>query len=193
MDRQRATEKIRELLAEAIAAQKALMETQLDTIALVAQAIVTAVRSGGKVIIFGNGGSAADSQHVAAELIGRFKKERPPIPAVSLTVNTSTLTALSNDYGYDVSFLRQIEGIGKAGDVAIGISTSGNAKNVRRALEAAKGGGLKTVAMTGQADGAISEKADITLKVPSSNTPRIQEAHITAAHIICQLVEEELY
>jgi D-sedoheptulose 7-phosphate isomerase len=193
MDRPDRVAKIAALISEDIDAKKRFMRSEPGVIADIVGMIVDGVRSGNKVIVFGNGGSASDSQHIAAELIGRFKKERPAIPAISLTANTSSLTALGNDYGYDVVFKRQLEGIAKPGDIAIGISTSGNSQNIYLALEAAKRSGLKTVAMTGRDGGKLLGLADLTLKAPSVNTPRIQEVHITAAHIICELVEDELY
>lgn len=185
-------EKIRKILKESISVKEALLKSEVETLAKIADAIIEAVSGGKRVFLFGNGGSAADSQHIAAELIGRFKKERRPIPAIALTTNTSTLTALSNDYGYDVSFKRQLEALAASGDVAIGISTSGNSANVYEALKAAKRLGLKVVTMTGDSGGRIAKLADIALKVPSDNTPRIQESHITAGHIICELVEDKL-
>lgn len=185
-------EKIRKILKESISVKEALLKSGVKTLARIAEAIVEAVRCEKKVFIFGNGGSAADSQHIAAEFIGRFRKERRPIPAIALTTNTSTLTALSNDYGYDVSFKRQLEALAVSGDIVIGLSTSGNSPNVYEALKAAKRLGLKIVTMTGEGGGRIAKLADIALKIPSENTPRIQESHITAGHIICELVEEKL-
>ena len=184
-------EKIKRILNDSIDVTQRLLDTQVDAIAAIARMITEAVRGGKKLIAFGNGGSAADSQHIVAELLGRFKKERPPIPAIALTTNTSVLTALSNDYGYGVSFKRQLEGLAEEGDVALGISTSGNADNVYEALMSAKQRGLKIVTMTGKGGGKISGLADVALKVPSDDTPRIQESHMVAGHIICELVEDE--
>lgn len=155
-------------------------------------AICASLRRGGKVLIFGNGGSAADSQHIAAELVGRFQKERRPFHAIALTVNTSVLTSISNDYGYAFSFERQIEALGRRGDVAIGISTSGSALNVLKAVARAKAMGLKTIGLTGEKGRPLIELVDIPIVVPSNSTPRIQESHITIGHIICELVEERL-
>ena len=183
--------KILKSIKESIEA-KELLKKDADTIAGIARTIINSVKKGGKVIIFGNGGSAADSQHIAAELMGRFKKERAPIPAIALTTNTSSLTAIGNDYGYDVTFSRQLEGIAKPEDVAIGISTSGNAKNVNRAIEKAGEMGLATIGLTGGSGGELAKNAKLVLKVPSDSTPRIQELHITTIHIICELVEEAL-
>ncbi len=144
-------------------------------------------------MIFGNGGSASDSQHIAAEFVGRFKKNRDAIAAVALTTNTSILTALANDYGYETIFTKQVEALGRKNDVVIGISTSGKAKNVASGIKQAKKMGLATVALTGADGGELANLADIALIVPSSVTARIQEAHITIGHIICELVEQELY
>lgn len=186
-------EKIKNILKESIDVKKQLLKTQIDTLAEITALITKAIKTGKKLIVFGNGGSAADSQHIVAELVGRFKKERAPIPAIALTTNTSTITALSNDYGYEVSFKRQLEALAQKGDIALGISTSGNADNVDQALKSAKRLGLKVITMTGRDGGRIAKLADISFKVPSNNTPRIQEAHITAGHIICELVEDKLH
>ena len=186
-------DRIKSALKDSIKVQEELLASQVDAIERIASLIIDAVRSGGKLLVFGNGGSAADSQHIAAELVARFKRERPSIPAIALPANMSTITALANDYGYDVSFKRQVEGLGRRGDVAMGISTSGNAVNVLEALKLAKEMGLKIVTMTGKDGGKISALADAALKAPSRDTPRIQEAHITAAHIICGLIEDGLY
>jgi len=161
-------------------------------IATVADLLVEAYRDGKKAIFFGNGGSAADSQHLAAEFLGRFYKDRRPLPAAALTVNTSTLTAIGNDYGYDKVFSRPLAGIGVAGDVAVGISTSGNSENVLAAFEVAKKMGIMTVALTGASGGKMQEAADYCIAIPSSDTPRIQECHILVGHILCEIVEEAL-
>ncbi|MCM8813712.1 MAG: D-sedoheptulose 7-phosphate isomerase [Candidatus Omnitrophica bacterium] len=150
-------------------------------------------RRGGKILIFGSGGSAADAQHIAAELVGRFAKERRALPAVALTANTSTLTALANDYAYETVFSRQVEALGLPGDVAVGISTSGTAKNVLAALRGARQRDLLCIGLTGAGGDALAAACDVCLIVPSHNTPRIQEAHIAAAHIVCQLVEQSLF
>lgn len=163
-----------------------------DLIKKAAGKITRSIRSGGKAIVFGNGGSAADSQHMVAELIGRFKKERKGFAAIALTTNTSTLTALSNDYSYDITFKRQLEALGRRGDIAIGISTSGTAKNVIAALAAAKKRGLATIALTGRDGGKLKSMADISIVVKSKDTPRIQEAHILIIHILCELVENSM-
>ncbi|MDD5018878.1 MAG: SIS domain-containing protein [Candidatus Omnitrophica bacterium] len=151
--------------------------------------IVDALKSGHKVLIFGNGGSAADSQHFAAELVSRFQKEREAYAAVALTTDTSLLSAIGNDYDFGKVFMRQIEALGRSGDIAFAISTSGNAKNVLAAVQAAKTKGLKTIALTGGTGGGLAQTADLALIVPSKITARIQEAHILIIHIICHLIE----
>lgn len=156
----------------------------------VALRIVDSLRAGGKVFFFGNGGSAADAQHLAAEFAGRYTKERPALSAVALGVNLSSTTSIGNDYGFDVLFARELEALGKRGDVAVGISTSGNSRNVIRALEIAKLRSIYTVALTGASGGALRNIADCALCVPAEETPRIQECHILVGHIICELVEE---
>lgn len=183
--------KIARLIDESIAVKKLLKE-QSGEIAGLAKAMLDTVKNGHKILIFGNGGSAADSIHIAAELVGRFKKERPPIPAVALTANISELTAIGNDYAFENIFERQIEALGLKGDMALGISTSGNSKNVIMGIQKAKNIGLKTAALTGKNGGKLSQIADICIKVPSDNTPRIQEAHITIGHIICEIIEDGL-
>lgn len=150
--------------------------------------IVKALRAGCKVLFFGNGGSAADAQHLAAEFTGRYLKERRALPALALHADTSALTAIGNDYGFDFVFARQMEGLGKKGDVAVGISTSGNSPNVLRALEVAKSKSIYTVALTG-AGGKMKEVADCAICIPSKEPPRIQECHILTGHIICEIAE----
>lgn len=157
------------------------------------EVLVTSFLAGGRVYFCGNGGSAADAQHLAAELSGRFYLDRKALPAEALHVNSSYMTAISNDYSFEEAYARWIEGIGRKGDVLIGISTSGNSKNIVNAMERAKLSGLKTIGFTGAKVGMIDTHCDIILKVPSNDTPRIQEAHILAGHIICQSVEEKLF
>ena len=185
-------DRIKEILLESIQVKEELLHTKVGEILGIAEVIIDSLKKNGKVILFGNGGSAADSQHIAAELVGRFKKDRNAIAAISLTTNTSILTSLANDYGYDVVFAKQVEALGQKNDVAIGISTSGKAKNVACAIKQAKKMGLKTVALTGGDGGELAKLADISLLVPSSVTARIQEAHITIGHIICELIEQAL-
>ena len=153
---------------------------------------IEALRRGNKIMFCGNGGSAADSQHLAAELVGRYKMNRPAMNAVALTVDTSILTAVGNDYGYDTIFERQVEGIGKEGDVLVGLSTSGNSKNVLLAFAKAKKQGIKTLALTGNAGGKMKEEADLTINVPSDTTNNIQEMHIAVGHLLCGVIEKEI-
>ncbi len=153
---------------------------------------VDAISKGGKVIFCGNGGSAADAQHLAAELMGRFRFDRDPMAALSLTVDTSALTAIGNDYGFENVFSRQLRGIGRAGDVLVGMSTSGNSANVVKAFEVARELGIRTIGLTGQAPGKMGECSDILLAMPSPTTSHIQEGHIVVGHLICGLTEERL-
>ncbi len=185
-------DKIKEKLLESIQVKEELMRICITPIVETVNCIIDSLKRGGKVIFFGNGGSAADSQHLAAEFVGRFKKDRKALAAVALTTDTSILTSLANDYGYEVIFAKQIEALGNKGDVAVGISTSGKAKNVIMGIKRAKDMNLKTIALTGGDGGALARLADITLIIPSKVTARIQEAHITIGHIICELAEETL-
>ncbi len=178
-------------IEDSVKATKSL-EKNAETLLTIAGQLVEAFRRGNKVLFFGNGGSAADAQHLAAELSGRFKIDRDPLPALALTVNTSTLTAIANDYGYEHVFARQVKGLVKPGDVVIGISTSGNSPNVLLGIEEAKRRGAVTVAFGGK-KGKLMRLADYVLSVDSPDTPRIQEAHITAGHIISGLVEKGLF
>lgn len=176
-------------LAEAMSR---LAEGASDKVAAIAEVCIQALRDGGKVMFCGNGGSAADAQHLAAELIGRYKMERSAIPAIALTTDTSIITALGNDYGYDTIFARQVQGLGKTGDVLIGISTSGNSRNVLLAMAEAKKMGVTTIAFTGAGGGQMAQEADYALQVPSTVTNHIQEMHITCGHLVCELVERAL-
>jgi len=161
----------------------------LQCIMQIANAIAESLQRGGKVLFFGNGGSAADAQHFAAELVGRYLHDRKALAAIALSVNTSAVTAIANDYSYDEIFSRQIEAFGRAGDVAVGISTSGTSPNVVLGLEAAKRAGLVTVALTGSSGHDLSDSTDFCVCVPSDDTPRIQETHVLLGHIVCELVE----
>lgn len=185
-------ERIKEILLENIQVKEELMRTSIGQIKDIVELMIDALKKNGKVILFGNGGSASDSQHIAAEFVGRFKKDRTPLDAIALTVNTSILTSLANDYGYEVIFARQIEALGKKNDIAVGISTSGKAKNVALGIKQAKKMGIKTIAFTGGDGGELAKMADVSLIVPSLVTARIQEAHITIGHIICELIEQTL-
>jgi D-sedoheptulose 7-phosphate isomerase len=162
-------------------------------IADVAALMIDAFRRGGKLLVMGNGGSAADAQHLAAEIVGRFRMERKALPAIALSTDTSILTAVGNDYGFDSVFRRQVEALAGEGDVVMGISTSGSSPNVLEALRCAREMGCRTVGLLGRDGGAIKELADMDLTVPGRDTPRIQEAHITIIHILCELVEQGLF
>jgi D-sedoheptulose 7-phosphate isomerase len=162
-----------------------------QTVAAVGETMIEALRQGGKIFFLGNGGSAADAQHLAAEFTGRYLHDRRPLAAIALTTNSSSLSAIGNDYGFDQVFVRPLSALGNPGDVAIGISTSGNSANVIKAMEVSRTKGIVTVAMTGQR-GRLKEVVDFCICIPSDETPRIQEAHILAGHILCEIVEEAL-
>ena len=174
------------------ATESLLSDETVSAIEKAAKTIISSLKKKGKIIVFGNGGSAADSQHMVAEFVGRFKKERKGMPAIALTTNTSSLTALSNDYSYDIVFKRQLEALAAKDDVVIGISTSGNAKNVIEALTYAKENNISSITITGKDGGKIKNLSDVSIIVKSDNTPNIQEAHILIVHIICGLVEDNL-
>lgn len=185
--------KVASIIKESVYLKKTLLEDMfVDNIIELSDAVIHSMESGCKVILFGNGGSAADAQHIAAELVGRFKNERKALAAISLATDTSILTCLGNDYGFERVFSRQIEAIGKKNDLAIAISTSGNSLNVIRAVEVAREKGLTTACLSGGSGGRLSKLVDIAIVVPSKNTPRIQEMHIMIGHIVCELVEEVL-
>jgi D-sedoheptulose 7-phosphate isomerase len=165
----------------------------LSDIEKVSRLCVELYRGGKKTILAGNGGSAADAQHIAAEMVGRYGFDRPSLPSLALTTDTSALTAIGNDYGYDMVFSRQLEGMGQDGDLFIGISTSGNSKNIINAFKSAKDKNITTVALVGRDGGEMAKLADISLIVPSNSTPRIQESHILIGHIICDIIEKEIF
>lgn len=164
-----------------------------DKILEVVQLIAQTFREGKKVLLFGNGGSAMDASHIAAEFVNRFLMERPPLPAIALNTDVAVLTSISNDYDYSQVFSKQLAALGHEGDVVIGISTSGNSPNVLKALETAKKNGMKTVVLTGGTGGKMARLADFVFIVPTKHTPRIQETHITLGHVICEMVDEELF
>lgn len=176
-------------LREAIQALE-LLAAQTEIVAAAGDMLIACLRAGNKVMFCGNGGSAADSQHLAAEFMGRFLRDRTPLPALALTVDTSALTAIGNDYGYEFVFSRQLRGIGRAGDVLVGISTSGGSRNVVDALRAAREMGIRTVGLTGIKGGAMEEFCDICIKAPGGRTDHIQQLHIIIGHILCDMVEE---
>lgn len=186
---------IRQCIVDSITIREAILAdgAMMERIEKVADVLVAALRSGHRVLWCGNGGSAADAQHLAAELSGRFYYDRPPLNSEALHCNTSYVTAVANDYGYDLIYSRMIDGACSEGDVLIGISTSGDSCNILRAFEKAKQIGVVTVGMTGETGGKMRQVSDILLNVPSADTPRIQECHIMLGHIICQLVEAEMF
>lgn len=178
-------------LSASIETKNRVLESQLAVLGEIAGLLISALRRGNKVLVFGNGGSAADAQHLAAELVSRFRRNRKALAAVALTTDTSILTAIGNDYGFEQVFARQVEALGEKGDVAFAISTSGNSPNVLKAVSAARRLGLATVGFTGQGGGKLQECVDVCFRVPSDSTPRIQEAHIAAAHALCEVLEED--
>lgn len=182
---------IEDIYKESIRVKEEAFQQNAPGISMAVDEIVKCFQNGGKILLFGNGGSAADSQHMAAEFIGRFQKERRSLPAIALTTDSSILTALGNDYSFDIIFARQIEGLGKKGDVALGISTSGNSKNVIEGIKKAKELGLKTITLTGCDGGKLAPLSDINLNVSSMATARIQESHLCLYHTICELVERQ--
>ncbi len=180
---------IEERLQDSIRTKQEVLKQMVPAIEKAVHLLIGALDSGRKVLLFGNGGSAADSQHIAAELVGKLLVKRRALPAIALTTDTSNLTALGNDFGYETIFQRQVEALGLPGDVAIGISTSGNSPNVLEAVKTAKTMGLKTIGLTGRGGGPLAGLVDHALVVPSDNTQRIQESHITIGHILCELIE----
>ena len=183
---------LKAIFSETAAAHQRFAERGLEGVAAAAAAIGRAVTTGRKVLAFGNGGSASDAEHLVAELVGRFEGERQALAGIALTANSSVVTAIGNDYGYERVFTRQIEALGREGDVAFGISTSGRSPNVLAALTAAKARGMTTIALTGRDGGPIGAEADIHVNVAEASTPRVQEVHRTAIHAMCTLVEESL-
>jgi len=181
-----------QMLEESARIKREIAEKFTDKIARMAEMMISAYRKGGKVVLFGNGGSAADAQHIAGELVGKFMMERQALPAIALNTNTSILTAIGNDSGYDVTFSRQVEALVNEGDVVMALSTSGDSSNVIEAVKAAKARGAVTIGLAGGSGGRLAAAVDIIMIVPSDVTPRIQEAHITIGHIVCAIVEKEL-
>jgi len=182
-------------IADSAATKQAILENDalLNTIVTVAQECVAVYRRGKKTMLAGNGGSAADAQHIAAELVGRYGFDRPSIPSLALTTDSSNLTAIGNDYGYEKVFSRQLEGMAQEGDLFIGISTSGNSQNIINAFESARDRGVITVALVGRDGGKMAQMADFAIIIPSNATPRIQESHILIGHILCDIIEKELF
>ena len=184
--------KIHSHFKKSIETKEKFLESQVENLEKAACKIIQTFKDGGRLFAFGNGGSASDAQHMVAEFVGRYKKERKAYPAFSLTENNATITAIGNDYGYENVFLRPIQGLVKKGDIIVGFTTSGRSKNVVSAFEYAKKNGIATIAFTGTPGKPIVDIADISILVPSSDTPFIQESHICAIHVLCELVEEGL-
>jgi len=186
-------EQVRAILEESARVKREVAASQAGAIARAAELVTEALRAGGKVLLFGNGGSASDAQHLAAEWTGKLRGDRQALPAIALTANTSDLTAIGNDYGFEHVFARLVEAHGRPGDVALAISTSGNSPNVLAAVRTARERGLRVVGLTGRSGGKLAPLVDVALCVPSDDTQRIQESHITIAHALAELVEEALF
>ncbi len=184
---------IQKRFKESAEVKSRFLKENLSKLLEVIKLISHTFEAGNKVFLFGNGGSAADAQHIAAEFVNRYIMDRPPLPAIALTTDTSVLTSISNDMAFNEIFSRQLKALGKEGDVAVGLSTSGNSSNVIKAFEVAQEMGMRTVALTGNDGGALSKIADLTLVVSSSSTPRIQETHILVGHLLCEMVEHQLF
>jgi D-sedoheptulose 7-phosphate isomerase len=188
-----AAQLIEQMVDESLRVKSRFFEDNRDRIVETAAKLAQVLKGGHKVLFFGNGGSAADAQHLATELVCRFGPDRSALPGISLSTDTSILTAVSNDYGYEKVFSRQIEALGQKGDAAIGISTSGNSPSVLAALDAARTQGLFTIGFTGESGGKMNGRADVLFRVPSKQTPRIQETHLLLGHILCDLADRELF
>ncbi|KHE91556.1 MAG: D-sedoheptulose 7-phosphate isomerase [Candidatus Scalindua rubra] len=180
-------------LNESINIKTELLSNSVETVAQIANILIEAFQAGHSLFLMGNGGSAADAQHISGELVGRFKKNRKPLPALALTTDTSVLTAIANDFGYDHCFERQVDAFVKDGDIVIGLSTSGNSSSIINAALVAKGKGARTIAFTGKDGGRLKDHVDVCLEIPSTDTARIQECHITIGHILCSIIEKELF
>jgi len=186
-------ERIQQIARESIETKRAFFDSNADAVARAADLLIETIRAGGKILIFGNGGSAADAQHIAAELVNRLNYDRPPIAAIALTTDTSILTSVANDASFADLFERQVRALGRAGDAVIAISTSGHSPNVLKAVEAARQLDIKIIALAGRNGGRLATIADVALVVESESTQRVQETHITIAHILCELIEDALY
>jgi D-sedoheptulose 7-phosphate isomerase len=184
---------IEHFVTESLRVKSEFFQNNATLIADTAEKMAQALRDGRKILLFGNGGSAADAQHIAAEFIGRFIPDRMPLAALSLATDSSALTSLGNDYGFNAVFSRQVQALGNTGDIAIGISTSGNSPNVLEAMDVARTKGLLTIGFTGESGGKMNGRTDVLFRVPSGMTPRIQETHITLGHVLCELIDRELF
>lgn len=184
--------RVKRIITESVKVKEALESAYGDLIAEAGMCLASCFQSGHKALLFGNGGSASDAQHIATEWVGRYETERRALPAIALTANSSDLTAIANDYGFDRVFVRGIEAHGQAGDVAVAISTSGNSANVIAAVEAARAAGLTTIGLLGRDGGKLANAVDLAIIVPSGSTARIQESHITIGHILCEIVDGEI-
>ncbi len=184
---------IKSALAETAQLLQRVIDEQIPAIAEAAEIIVRALKNGNKILVFGNGGSAADAQHMVCELVGRFERDRAPLPAVALTTNSSSLTAIANDYGFDQIFARQVQALARPGDVCLAISTSGTSRNVLTAVQAAQALGLSAIGLSGKEGGELATLCSPCICVPSDCTPRIQEAHIAIIHALCQVIEQEMF
>jgi len=195
MKRAQAKTDVLKSIENSIAVKQALLQNRdfLAMLNTVGMSMVDALQEGHKLFFMGNGGSAADAQHLAAEFVGRYLREREPLPAIALSVNTSSLTAIANDYSYEMVFARQLQALGAKGDVAIGLSTSGKSRNILYAMEAAKAKHMITVGLSGESGGQLRERVEYCFCAPSRETPRIQEAHIMIGHLLCEIVEDELF
>jgi D-sedoheptulose 7-phosphate isomerase len=186
-------DKIKSIAQESIEVKRQFFETGAESVVRAAEMMIDSLKNDGKILVFGNGGSAADAQHIAAELVNRLNRDHPPIAAIALTTDTSIITSIANDTSFDELFERQVLALGRPGDVAFGISTSGNSRNVLKAVDAARRNGIKTIGLSGKDGGELALRADLTIIVPSNSTQRIQETHITIGHILCELIEDSLY
>lgn len=186
-------ERIQELARRSLETKRAFFDSHSGQVARAAELMIESVRSGGKILTFGNGGSAADAQHIAAELVNRFTYDRPPLAAIALTTDTSILTSIANDSGFDLLFERQVRALGRPGDVALAISTSGNSPNVLRGVIAARQIGMKAIALAGRDGGELAPLADVAIVVGSDSTQHVQETHITIGHILCDLLETAIH
>jgi len=192
-EREQRLARVRGAFEDSIATKRACLEACAEPVARAAERLTDCFRGGGKLLAFGNGGSAADAQHLCAELAGRYERERPALPALALTANTSDLTAIGNDYGFERVFARLVEAHGAAGDAAVALSTSGNSPNVLAGVEVARERGLLTIGLAGRGGGKLAGRVDVPIVVPSDRTARIQECHIAIVHVLCELLDEALF